>query len=85
MGLYEFSLLSRELQLKQVLRNGQFLAERNENNFQSRLFHLDRFFVEVIYDPQTEEILKHRTFVTHKLLEPFAPDNLLHELLSLLS
>lgn len=80
MGLYEFSMLSRDARMDVVFMEGQFLASRLEESLKAVLYKMNSFFVEVYYDPSTNQIIKSRTFVTHKLLEPYAPSNLLDEL-----
>ena len=82
MSLYEFTALSSDQQLAIVWEQGQFLAQRDEAGQQIGLYTLCTFFVEVFYDPAVNEIVRHRIFVTHKLLLPYVPAQLLSQLLA---
>ena len=82
MSLYEFTALSADQQLAIVWEQGQFLALRHEADQRVGLYTLGTFFVEVFYDSAMKEIIRHRVFVTDKLLLPYVPTQLLSQLLA---
>ncbi len=74
MTLYEFTALSSDQQLNTVWEQGRYLALRQEVDQRVGLYTLGTFFVEVFYDPAVNEFVRHRAFVTQRLLLPYVPD-----------
>ena len=73
MTLYEFNALPHERQLVAVLNAGRYLARRYEEEDAVNLYHLfGRFFVEVYYDTQANEITRLRSFSSQEPLEDYA-------------
>ena len=81
MTLYEFMALSSPQQLSAVWQQGQFLASRQQGDQRVNLYTMGAFFVEVFYSPSSNEITRHRAFVTSQLLLPYLPDQLLAQLI----
>ncbi len=57
-SLYEFKLLPQENQYDFVFTNGDFITNREDGGSQYVLYALHRFFVEIEYDIQINEIVK---------------------------
>jgi hypothetical protein len=70
---YAFRALPLEQQLPLVWMEGTFLARRWEEEDHVGLYHMDgSFFCEVYYDPETNAILRTRTFTSAQCLEDYA-------------
>ena len=82
MTLYEFTALSSDQQLATVWEQGQYLARRHEAHQRVGLYNFGTFFVEVFYDPAINEFVRHRAFVTEKLLLAYVPDQFLSQLMA---
>lgn len=50
---------------------GTFLADRQENEFTIQLYTVNNFYVEVFYDPASNQITGFRSFDTNDLLVPY--------------
>ena len=50
---------------------GIYLASRTKNNYSINLYHLDKFFVEVYYNPEMNYLEKIRSFKSKKCLEVY--------------
>jgi hypothetical protein len=51
--------------------HGTYLAVRKENSFAINLYSVDKFFVEVFYNPEELKINKIRSFKSKRCLEPY--------------
>jgi hypothetical protein len=69
---YAFRALPFEQQVALVWQEGTFLARRWEEEDGVQLYHLGSFFCEVYYDPETNELLRTRTFTSAQYLEDYA-------------
>ncbi|GAA3940243.1 hypothetical protein [Hymenobacter algoricola] len=65
---YAFRALSLEEQLPIIWQQGDFLAQRFEEEDCINLYHLGTFFVEVYYDPQANCVHRTRTFTSRECL-----------------
>jgi hypothetical protein len=68
--LTEFNKLSTHDQ-EEVIWNGTFLADREENGLIVRLYGLSEFYGEVFYDANTNRVLKVRAFNSTNNLVPY--------------
>ncbi|MGF7040298.1 hypothetical protein M2273_003558 [Mucilaginibacter lappiensis] len=68
--LTEFNKLSIHDQ-EEVIWNGTFLADREENGLIVRLYGLSAFYGEVFYDAHTNKVLKVRAFINTNNLVPY--------------
>lgn len=68
---YEFNLLPLKEKAQFTWEHGTYLANRQEDDFRINLYHLDKFFVEVWYDPEEIRICKLRSFKSKKCLDPY--------------
>ena len=60
---YAFRLLSHDVQLAVVYRDGTYLARRWEEEQGVNLYHLPAgFFAEVYYNPESNEVERVRSF-----------------------
>jgi hypothetical protein len=82
MTLYEFTALSSPQQLAAVWQQGNFLASRQQGDQPVNLYTMGAFFVEVFYLPSSNEITRHRAFLTSQLLLTYVPDQLLSQLIA---
>lgn len=70
--LYDFNQLEPDQQAQHVWQSGEYLMSRHQvDGIAINLYWLSRFFVEVYYDNQAEQILTLRSFVSQHPLEPF--------------
>ena len=66
MTLYEFKSLSEDQQTELVWSEGDFVAERMENEFSILLYQVGYFYVELYCNSQENEISKLRSFSSNK-------------------
>ena len=71
MDNYEFNLLSTNEKAGYTWENGTFLTARQENIFSINLYHVEKFFVEVWYDPEENCVERIRSFKSKICLEPY--------------
>ena len=72
MDLYEFNQLPQRHKANFVWNNAVFLTNRtDENGRKVNLYHTDKFFVEVYYNPKANAIVKFRAFNSTNCLEPY--------------
>ena len=71
LGLYNYKILSFKNQAKLLWEDGVYLDVRGEESYKVQLHSLYNFFVEVYYNPATNEIEKFRTFKSDNCLEPY--------------
>lgn len=70
LSLEKFNALDQHDQADAV-RNGTFLADREENGLVVRLYSLGTFYGEVFYDAHTNKILRLKAFDTTSQLVPY--------------
>ncbi|WP_117881958.1 hypothetical protein [Aureibaculum luteum] len=62
MTLYEFLLLNKQEQFNSIWNLGTFLDTVIEGSFKINVYAIDMFFVEVVYDAQSNKIIENRPF-----------------------
>jgi hypothetical protein len=70
LSLTEFNRLSSHDQ-EEIVRNGTFLADREENGLIVRLYGLSEFYLEVFYDANDNKVLKIKAFDNTNYLMPY--------------
>jgi len=68
--LYDFNALTDD-QKAEAVWQGTFLADREENGLAVQLYSLDNFYVEVFYDPKTNNVSRFQAFTSKQLLVPY--------------
>ena len=71
MDNYEFNLLPINDKTQYTWDAGTYLASRSDYDHNINLYHVDKFFVEVWYNPEVICIDKIRSFKNRKCLEPY--------------
>lgn len=71
MDNYQFNQLLVNDQAGYTWEHGTYLATRAEGIYSINLDRVDKFFVEVWYNPGLIEIEKIRSFKSNRCLEPF--------------
>ena len=71
MDNYEFNLLPTNDQAGYTWENGTFLTAKKEDFFSINLCHVDKFFVEIWYNPKENCISRLRSFKSKNCLEPY--------------
>lgn len=74
MDFYQFNYLPREQRADLVWQSGQFLALRSHMGCSVALYRLSRFFAEVWYSPEDNQIALVHGFESRTLLEPYLDD-----------
>lgn len=69
-----FSKLSEPIQYRLLLLKGVCIAERSVGNTLLLLFQIDRFYVEIAFDNNSEEVLSSRSFEDTAELGPYLDD-----------
>ena len=69
----DFDILSEREKMNIVL-NGQYLVSRIENKLSVQLYAVEDFFVEVLYNPKFDNIVKIVAFNETCHLEPYFKD-----------
>lgn len=69
--LYAFNCLPRDTRAELVWQHGRFLAMRQEMSCSVILYHMERFFAEVWYSPDDNQIALVHGFKSRALLEPY--------------
>ena len=72
MTLYEFKLLPEQEQYRVIFNKGDFVTYRLESKARFALYALDKFFVEVEYNPNSNRIVKVVSFVRGKKLDLYS-------------
>ncbi len=72
MTLYEFNLLTRDQQLKQLWDLGTYIDNFVSDSERCNLYAIGRFFVEVSYNPKTNKIDTIKSFKTGYLLDKYS-------------
>lgn len=68
----EFRDLPRQEQLDVIFTIGDYIETRLEESFQVMLYAVDRFFVEIYYDPITNKIQLLNPFISGSFLNKYA-------------
>jgi hypothetical protein len=71
MTLQHFNSLNDHIQYRNLLLNGICLKDRYVDDACVLLFQLDKFYVEVFFDKNSDEILKCRSFESTDDLWPY--------------
>jgi hypothetical protein len=72
MTLYEFNILEQPQQYETVLNGlGFYLDDYINGNQRYNLYAIDKFFVEVEYNAETNRLVKIKGFTTGKLLDKY--------------
>ena len=72
MTLYEFKLLDKEKQYEVTFKKGTFIDYHLETKRRFALYAVDRFFVEVEYNPEDNSMENLKSFIEGDLLERYA-------------
>jgi hypothetical protein len=72
MTLYEFNLLDLNERIEAVNKLATFLDNHATKSERCNLYALDRFFVEVVYNPTTNKITDAHSFKTGYLLDKYS-------------
>lgn len=71
MTLYEFNALSTNDQYRQVWEQGVFLLSRRVGRSDLTLYAIGNFFVEIRYEPSSNQLSGCRSFRSTIALEPY--------------
>lgn len=74
MSLEEFSLLSDQDQFETVFQQGTFVENYGTSYLKFNLYSIDKFFVEIQYDPISNKIIGKKAFVDGELLNKYTTD-----------
>ena len=80
MTLYEFKLLPEQEQYRILFNRGDFLTHMLESKARFTLYALDKFFVEVEYNPKSSRIVNMVSFMSGKKLDKYSYLNLDREI-----
>ena len=72
MTLYEYNRLELKEQLTIVWNEGEFIDNHFSIKERCNLYAIDRFFVEVVYDPIHNTITEVKSFKTGHLLDKYS-------------
>ena len=73
MTLYEFNRLSKDAQLSTVWSKGVFLDNHISKTEMLSCYAIDMFFVELVYNTETNKIVSVRSFISGWCLDKYAP------------
>ncbi len=71
MTLQQFNTLCTESQQDTLLKNGTFLAEREDGPFRVMLYQLEGFYVEVYFFKLYHQVAFFKTFESTNALQPY--------------
>lgn len=74
MDLYEYNVLDLNERMEVVNQQGVFLDNHITKLERCNLYAIDRFFVEVVYNSETNTITEIRSFKTGDLLNKYSID-----------
>lgn len=72
MTLYEFRLLDNQDQYNSIWNLGVFLDSVVEGKYKINIYAIDMFFVEVVYDTQSNTIIENRPFKEGHRLDKYS-------------
>ena len=78
MGIYEFNILSEHDKYDLVFTKGQFVDTVKHKKFKYALYSVSKFWVEVVYNANTNKITGISSFVSGATLDKYS--NLPNEL-----
>jgi hypothetical protein len=73
MTLYEFNILTEDNKLKTVWDIGEFIENHISIDGIKNLYAINKFYVEVVYDAQNNQITGVESFKTGKDLDKYLP------------
>ena len=71
MTLHHFKALAQDKQRKALLQKGAFVADRMTDAFCVYLFQIDKFYVEIFFIRESDEIVWIKSFECIDELEPY--------------
>jgi len=71
MDFYDFSRLNQDQREVLVKKQGIFLAARMSCGCSIGLYHMSTFYAEVVYLPESNEIILVRSFKNKSCLDPY--------------
>jgi len=74
MTLYEFNLLNEEDQYQSVWDNGTFIDSVTSEGFKMALYAIDKFYVEVRYDSESNKIIGLKSFKHGHSMDKYTGD-----------
>ena len=74
MNLYQFNIRNQDDKLKSVWKHGTFIDNYIKTSEKTNLYAIDAFYVDVVYDPDTNEIVEVRSFKKGLCLEKYFPE-----------
>jgi hypothetical protein len=74
MTLYQFNILTEDNKLKTVWDIGEFIDNHISIDGIKNLYAINKFYVEVVYDAQNNQIIGVESFKTGKDLDKYLPD-----------
>ena len=74
MTLYEFNILELNERMEAVNQYGTFIDNHVNKTERCNLYAIDKFFVEVAYNPQLNSIEELRSFKTGLLLDKYSKE-----------
>ncbi|MFD0963238.1 hypothetical protein ACFQ1O_04360 [Pseudofulvibacter geojedonensis] len=74
MTLYEFNLLNESDQCQTVWDNGTYLDVVTQDGIKMVLYAIDKFFVEVHYDSESNKIVGLKSFKHGQILDKYSGD-----------
>ncbi|MBJ2174190.1 hypothetical protein JBL43_08070 [Aureibaculum sp. A20] len=72
MTLYEYLLLEEQQQYNSIWDIGIYLDTVNEDNYKINIYAIDMFFVEVVYNAQSNKIIENRAFKEGHRLDKYS-------------
>ncbi len=72
MKLYEFNLLDLNNKMEVINQTGIYLDNHITDKFRFNLYAIDRFFVEVTYEPIKNKITNIQSFKSGHLLDKYS-------------
>ncbi len=72
MTLYGFNTLELNERMEAVNQYGTFIDNHVTKTERCNLYAIDKFFVEVVYDPEHNTITEVRSFKTGRLLDKYS-------------
>ena len=74
MNLYQFNIRNHDDKLKSVWSCGTFIDNYITKTERTNLYAIDAFYVDVVYDPDTNKIVEVRSFKKGACLEKYFPE-----------
>lgn len=74
MTLYQFNIRNQDDKLKTVWKDGTFIDNYITGAERTNLYAIDTFFVDAVYDRDTNKIVEVRSFKKGQCLEKYFPE-----------